>query len=122
MQTVKVKRDWIKSWRRGPYSLRLWDTHRRDNYGKCVLGYRFRFKGEVIFEGEDYSPGVSMGIDSLESVYGLLGFLSVQDGDVDADYFKNYTPRQLEFARLEGERLGLLVSDFDEKMEKRCNQ
>lgn len=65
--------------------------------GTDNIGYRFFDCGEVIFEGTDYGSSRMECVDSDSSVLGLLGFLSMQYGDCDRDYFTNYTERQLEW-------------------------
>jgi hypothetical protein len=84
------------------WKLELWDTGRRSfgAFGRCYLGYRLTSpEGAVLFEGDDYSPVPSLAIDSDESLRGLCGFLFLRPGDTDDEYFENYTPEQLEFAR-----------------------
>lgn len=53
---------------------------------------------EIIFDGNDFAPAPAYAVDGNEAVAGLIGFLTIQAGDTDAEYFKDYTPRQLEFA------------------------
>jgi len=48
-----------------------------------------------VFEGGDYFPSVA--IDSLNAIATLLGWLTLQKGDTDAEYFENYTPLQWEW-------------------------
>ncbi len=44
-------------------------------------------------------------IDSDESVKGLMGFLCLQPGDVEDDYFADYTQAQHDFAEQYAEAL-----------------
>lgn len=106
-------KDILKVWKRDGFRLTLYYL------GGERIGYRFTDKGIKIFEGKDFRPSPMYAIDSLESVYSLLGFLSLQDGDTDSDYFKDYTPDQL--AWRDGSRpeyLSLLVNDFEERKRK----
>ena len=90
----------------GPeFRLVLWYTGRaiaRCRYPKEAIGYRFseilaNGKRRTIFEGEDYGCSPMHSIDGDESVAGLLNFLTLRKGDTDADYFENYTKRQIAF-------------------------
>lgn len=68
----------------------------------------------ILFKGKDYRPSPLHGQDSLDSVVGLLAFLTVQEGDVEADYFKDYTPEQFAWCRSnECEQLKNRVSDYE---------
>ena len=85
----------------GTYRLETWDTGRtrRPESQHCLLGYRFTSpRGEVLFEGEEFGCSPCIAIDSDESLRSLLGFLCLQPGDTDAEYFAGYSPAQLEFA------------------------
>jgi hypothetical protein len=84
------------------FTLTLYDTHRRDARGQTNLGYKLARreagKSEMLFEGEDFSGSPMHADDSDETVMSLLSFLTLKPGDTDADYFENYTPRQLKWA------------------------
>ena len=69
--------------------------------GGSWLAYELHVDGELIFSGNDYSPSPMQKLDvkSLEIVSGLLGFLSLQEGDTDDEYFEDYTEKQMEFAQ-----------------------
>lgn len=87
----------------GPtFTLTLYDTHRRDSRGQTVLAYKFMRreagKTEVLFEGADFAGSPLHADDSNETIASLMGFLTLKPGDTDAEYFANYTPRQLEWA------------------------
>lgn len=93
-----------KTWTHGPYALTLYPCGPyRD--GRQSRSYMLAFDGEVMFSGYDYSPAPSMRFDSDESAATLLRFLSLQPGDVDEEYFANYTPAQLAFVGEHGEAL-----------------
>jgi len=68
----------IKTWRKDGFTLRLWDTHKRNYGGKSVLRYEFKDGRKVIFEGSDFGCSPCHAIDSLECVYSMLGFLSLK--------------------------------------------
>lgn len=101
------------------YRLVLWDTYNRDGgaFGRYYLGYALYHRGEVVFEGESYSPSPMDSIDGDESVRGLLGFLSCQPGDTDDEYFESYTEAQLDFVRAHGEALSLASMEADDDHE-----
>ena len=67
--------------------------------------YELRYKGDLIFEGDQYRAGRMTEPDSPEAAGGLLGFLCLKPGDTDADYFKDYTPEQLRFVEQHGDEL-----------------
>lgn len=96
------------------YRLMLWDTYNRDpgKFGRSRLGYVLWHRdGSVLFAAKDYSPGCMSCIDSDDSVRGLIGFLTLKPGDTDDDYFKDYTPEQLAWAKSEGECLSMWAEE-----------
>lgn len=98
----------------GPYfRLRVWDTYRRDGYGKCILGYSlFRCEPETLLElfaGEDFHNSPMHAIDSDATIAGLMGFLTLRPGDTDQEYFDNYTPEQLDYCSQHAEALACEV-------------
>lgn len=94
------------------YHLRLYDTHKRDAFGKAILAYRFADGDGAIFEGDDFHCSPLHAIDSRETAMALMGFLTLRPGDTDAEYFENYTPRQMVFANSYAcEVLASLVGD-----------
>ena len=103
----------IRTWRRGHFKLKLYDSNRRDEYGKHVLAYQFLHRGRVVFAGDDFHCSPCHAIDSDAAVAALLGFLSFKPGDTDPEFFENYTPEQLEFAQQEGEYLSLLAMELE---------
>lgn len=54
-------------------------------------------KKTELFNGDEYRPSPLHAVDSDESVLGLLHFLTLRPGDTDDEYFKNYTPVQLDY-------------------------
>ncbi len=98
---------------RARYSLTVWDTHRRDHRGQSVLGYELvmRDPRETVFRGEDFAGSPLHADDSDATMGALLSFLCLRPGDTDADYFRDYTPAQLDWARAESEELYHAVCD-----------
>jgi hypothetical protein len=110
MKLNSDKGELIKTWRSRGYKVKLYYR------GIENLGYEFFFKGKLIFEGQDYRPSPMFpGIESIDSVYGLLGFLCLKPGDTDEDFFKDYTPEQMKFAMEQGDDLSIMVNNFEEK-------
>lgn len=105
----------IRVWQSGRFRLELRDTGRRDWRGQSKLAYRFTDGGKVIFEGDDFAGSPMHADDSDETVAALLSFLSLLPGDTDPDYFDRYSPAQLDWARANGEELGLLASEMEER-------
>jgi hypothetical protein len=110
----------------GPvFSLVMWDTHRSDNRGCTVIGYRLTAKAtqdprypdhkpgkrETVFEGENYSVGMGTADDSDAAVAGLMGFLCLRRGDTDEDYFKDETGLQRWFRESHAEALQMVCLD-----------
>ena len=106
----------VRTWREDGFQLFLWDTYRRDQYGKSMLAYRFYDTGRLIFAGEDYHASPMFGVDSDSTVADLLAFLSLGEHDTDAEYFEAYTAAQLEWR--DGprrEQLSWLVVELEER-------
>ncbi len=102
--------DCIKTWKRGEIQVKLFYV------GTTKLNYRLKWKGQIIFEGDDFRPSPTHCIDSIESVRSLLGFLTLQKGDVDSEYFKNYTEKQWDFVNSkEADDIRLYLYDMENK-------
>jgi hypothetical protein len=65
--------------------------------------------GAVLFEGEDYFSSPMHSIDSDETVEDILCFLTLRPGDTDEEYFKDYTPEQMEYCQQHAEALSCAV-------------
>ena len=65
----------------------------------------------LIFEGYDYQPSPLIDPYSEDSVYGLLGFLSLKIGDTDSDYFKHYTKLQFEWLDQYADEIQMILYD-----------
>ena len=119
MRSFPVTYEKIKVWAKDGFRLTLYNPNRRDHMGKNVLAYRFTDKGKVIFQGEDFACSPMHSVDSLSTVYSLLGFLSLRPGDTDKEYFDKYTPEQLAWADERAEYLSCLVYDGEERINRR---
>lgn len=76
--------------------------------------YYVFFKDELLFEGNDFRASSLHNINDLENTVNLCAFLTAREGDVNPDYFKNYTPEQMEWTRSrECEELAGIIRDFE---------
>jgi hypothetical protein len=105
----------VRTWEAEDYRLELCDTFRLDYYGKCVLAYRFFHRGRLLFPGADFHCSPLHAVDADATVAGVLAFLSLKPGDTDPEYFEDYTPEQLAFARAEGDNLSLYVEELERR-------
>ena len=108
----------IKVWRKDDLRLTIYDTGKRDYYNeKSRLAYKFKKAGRLLFEGNDFYPGLLYANDSMETVYALLGFLTVQEMDTDEEYFDDYSPEQMAWANSwECEQLQFWLYDREERV------
>lgn len=70
-------------------------AEQRDGFGRIVYSYVLERDGVVIFEGSDFRSGCGAAVNYAEAARSLMGFLTLREGDTDADYFDRYTPEQL---------------------------
>lgn len=96
------------------FTLVMWDTHRVDSTNHTKLGYRLMLrepgaKPVTVFEGKDFGCPSCTAIDSDECVNSLMGFLCLQYGDTDREYFDGYTELQHAFREQHAEYLGYEV-------------
>ncbi len=103
----------------GPiFRLSLYDTSSGLLRGRSYLAYVLTADGVPIFQGNDYSPAPSHAIDSDDSIEGLMAFLTLRIGDTDEEYFKDYSPAQLEFTEQHAEQLACEVMAWHEERNK----
>ncbi len=100
-------------WTEGDFALLMSEEPEGYSGNRKYYGYELRYKGTPIFQGSDYSPSPLHGPHSKESIANLLGFLSVKPGDVDPEYFEDYTPDQMRFVTEHGEELSVHVYDLE---------
>jgi len=106
----------LKTWRKARFTLRLYDLHKTDSMGKSILGYEFKDGRRVIFKGDDFHCSPMYSIDGLDTIYCLLGFLSVGKHDTDSEYFAEYTPEQIAWRDSQRrEDLSILVWEWEER-------
>lgn len=114
----------IRVWRKDGFTLRLYDTNvpvgGSGRIGQTYLAYELFDGAKRIFTGDRYRVAPAHADDSMASVYGLLGFLSLKHGDTDDEYFKDYTPDQLAWTESgRAEDLGLIVALNEEHASRR---
>lgn len=102
----------------GPaFTLTLLETGRTDWRGQSYIGYELwqvpapDDSDEPIFAGEDFAGSPLHADDSDDTVRALLSFLTLREGDTDADYFDDYTERQCAFRDAHAESLSLYAMD-----------
>lgn len=79
------------------YSLTLTLAHTQDNDGKQIVKYSLCKNGKAIFSNTDFHASPLNPPTGKVSAGSLLKFLTVQEHDVDADYFKDYNQTQIDF-------------------------
>jgi hypothetical protein len=108
--------EFLREWEDGDFSLLLWDTNTRVASGpQSRLAYQFFHKGNLIFQGADYGCSPMHAVDSDETVASLLTFFALRPGDVEREYFKDYSVQQMAFAESYGEELGVIAMEMEEK-------
>ena len=106
----------LRSWHSKEFRLELFHTDQHW-WGKQILAYAFydvRFGDEPIFQGADFGCPQFDDPESDHTISQLLGFLSLKPGDTDAEYFEDYSPRQMEWCEQHAEDLSLLVVEMQE--------
>jgi hypothetical protein len=87
----------VRTFRKFGVTLRLYEMAYSLSEGKTRCAYELKHGRKVIFEGKEFYTGAGFTADSMRSVECLLGFLTLQIGDTDREYFDNYTKAQFEF-------------------------
>lgn len=94
-----------------------------NNHGRAKYEYEFyvNYNGKeelMIFSGEDFSPSPlyelkdNLNLLSSHAIYELLGFLTLQPGDTDAEYFELYNASQFKFVDSDiADEIRLILSD-----------
>lgn len=111
----------IKEWIHDDISVRLFDHYKYSGsglLGRSMLSYVLRSGDQAVFYGDDYGPSPLHAHDSIDAIYGLLSFLTIQPGDTDAEYFEGYTDLQLEWIdSSEADDLRMMIYDHEAKQE-----
>lgn len=92
----------------------FWDGATQGN--KCRIDYLFKKGANVLMQGDDFcTPSYP---DSVQSVVELLGFLCVQVGDTDKEYFANHTPEMMQWTEsLQRDEIHMHVDDYETKVQ-----
>jgi len=111
--------DHLRTWSADGFRLDLWDTHKTDRLGKVILHYALYDEtvgelGKVVFEGSDLACSPLHSIDGDSTVAAVLGFLSLQPGDTDSEFFEDYTPAQVAWCEDRAEDLQMLALELEE--------
>ena len=98
------------------YTVGLDFTGHADRTGHAQVAYYLaRPDGSRVFEGKDFGTPSHMCADGPEAATSILSFLTVQPGDVEEEYFDNYTPEQLDWRQSEeAEDLSLFALELEE--------
>jgi|WetSurMetagenome_2_1015567.scaffolds.fasta_scaffold423091_1 hypothetical protein len=100
-------------WHADQFELFVFHTYERRD-GKWRLAYVLLDAGRVIFAGDDFfSPN---DLDARWNVVQLLGFLSLQEGDTDPEYFASYTPEQIAWRDERAAELSLWVAFLEDEI------
>ena len=118
MNEKEMNREYmIREWEQEGFTLRLFDFHNMQR-SRTQLSYEFLDNEVKIFSGHDYGIPPTRSIDDDAAVFGLLGFLVLKAGDVDAEYFEDYTEEMQEWSDSDRcDALTMMVWEFDEYTE-----
>ena len=109
-----------------PILIRAFDANRTDRTGgKSEISIEVRHEGRLIFDRSQLWVGLSPlhSIDSKEARRLVLSCVAMAPGDTDRDYFKDYSPEQLEWARHWGEHLSMEAeSRFGEERDRKSTR
>lgn len=101
----------------GPtFTLTMRDAGTTDARGVTTIAYKLTMrepgakKSTVIFDAADYHGSPMVADDSDANVEGLMGFLTLQPGDTDPEYFASYTDAQRAFCAEWAEALSCEVA------------
>ena len=91
----------------------------KDRWSVSYRMYDTDFNSKPIFEGSDYYPSPMFpAVLSEESALGLLGFLALNEGDIEKDYFQGYTARQMRWRDTKAADVMAEVLDREEAISK----
>ena len=111
----------IKTWRKDGFTLRLWDTGTTSQHnGATRLRYELKDHRTVVMKGDDFYASPMHGDNSLHTVCGLLGFLTLKPGDTDHEYFDKYTAPMMKWCESSRcEELGMIGIDMEDWLAKK---
>ncbi|WP_084965911.1 hypothetical protein [Thermoactinospora rubra] len=95
------------------HQLELWPAGRTDD-GRIRWRYRLSRKNRTIFAGSEIASAVGAVLTSAELIRAartVLSFLTLREGDTDAEYFASYTRAQIAWRDEFAEELSLYAMD-----------
>lgn len=101
----KITPDRVGATRVGGYTLTLFRVG-HDRYDA-----RLTRQGELVGVWRDFRPSPMHAVDAPETWACIWGFVTLRDGDTDAEYFADYTPEMLAFSEGDAETVGWLASE-----------
>lgn len=113
---------WTRDEGDAAFRVDLWDTGETNAYGKSRLRYAFAIipadtdVRPILFDGEDYSPGMGVAIDSDASAGGLLSFFYAYGEAIrwnNSDDVPEFTSRQRDALADHYEAIGLWSLELD---------
>ncbi len=107
----------VFEWERDGFRVRLWPIGRHPVSNKMRILFELRDNGKLIFKGNHFFSPRPYNCD--ETVMELLGFLTLQPGDTDDEYFKDYTPEQFSWCTsARRDELAEILMDFEDPEEE----
>ncbi len=87
--------------------IRAYDGKHTGRYGHSRVEIEVRQAGKVIFPRGSLYVGIPFhaSIDGLSAKEAVMACVAMKPGDTDAEYFADYSPAQLEWAKKHGESL-----------------
>ena len=76
-----------------------------------VFDARLTRNGREVGVWRGFQPGSSMSYDGDAAMASVLHFVCLRPGDVEPDYFADYTPKMVAFRDGDAEALGIAVFD-----------
>ena len=105
----------LDCWEQDEFVVELYYDGFDDKRNRRRLAYRLYDGGKTIFEGTYFFPAPVRDRREFHEVMDLLGFLTIQPGDTDEEFFKDYTPEQLAWCKsARSEELRQIMYDFED--------
>ena len=74
-----------------------------------TIQYQLTMNGRTLFKGKDFRCSPLDAVDSDDCVKSLMSFLTLRPGDVDQDYFADYSAAQREYCDQHATALAIKV-------------
>jgi hypothetical protein len=116
MEQVMDDQSLMREWASSPYRLELYELNQPSRPdGATPIGYRFYHDDQLVFEDYDIVVPAGQTLDGDQTLRGVLGFVALRPGDVEADYFTGYTPAQVAWRDQHAEDLAGLLAEWDDR-------